>query len=158
MYPNLHYYNKHIDKISMHPWWLFVNKNPYMSHKVSALFSIFMGSEPRGFHIYEKNTFSYCMICQNNEKCEPVHILFKCVSTENERSRFLLKLSDAMPCEMLDLYMSMNYQNRAGFLFNGFNVKYTRELDQVYIAAANFIFNMYKRRYEIYDERNKGVT
>ena len=52
----------------------------------------------------------------------------------------------------------MSDHDRVGFLLSGFNVKYSNELDSVYIATANFIFNMYKRRYEIYDERNKGVT
>ena len=158
MYPNLSYYNKHIDKISMHSWWLFVNKYPYMSSKVSALFSVLMGSEPRGLHIYDKNIFNYCTICQNNERNDHVHILFKCIATENERSKFLLKLNDSMPCDLLFSYMSMSEHDRVGFLLSGFNIKYSNELDSVYIATANFIFNMYKRRYEIYDERNKGVT
>ena len=92
MYHSLTYYNNTVLNISMHPWWIFINKNPYLTPKVSALFSVLMGSEPRGYHIYEKCRFGRCLLCPNNEVGNPV--LFRCETADIDRCH----LSQVMIC------------------------------------------------------------
>ena len=55
-------------------------------------------------------------------------------------------------------YNSMHDCDKVGFLLNGLDLGYSEGLKYVFIAIANFIYDMYKKRYEIYDERRKGVT
>ena len=62
MYHNLDIYNEVCSDISMHPWWLFTKRHPSLSYMVSAILSVLMGSQPRGFQVFDNVRYVYAIL------------------------------------------------------------------------------------------------
>ena len=156
MYNKLDVYNRYVNEIKMHPWWIFVKFNPSFCKMTAAVISVLMGEQPRGMQIFDQIR---CQICHNYELDCSFHVLFECCTLDDMRNRLLSEVSHYMPESMKLHFDTLIPKEKMGYLLSGFELlKYEVLYIDVYKSTAKFVSQMYKTRFELYDATRTGVT
>ena len=155
MYAKLCIYKHHVTEMKLHPWWEYVKFYPFMFKKVSAVLSVLMGDQPRGIKIFDQ---ARCQICNDNKIDCSFHVLFECITLEDIRNPLLYKLYACMSVCDKEAYDSMIIYDKLCYILSGFSPRYNKSYDAMYRNAANFVYSMYYKRFELYDASKMGVT
>ena len=114
--------------------------------QVSAAATLLLGVQPKGF----QNNFggTSCILCglYLNESC--VHILFQCSAMDERREHWLNSIKSLMPTAMLEGFTEMSILHKCEFLLSGLHNCYVQEWDALYGAVAQFVWDLYRCRYE----------
>ena len=144
MYSSLKYYRITVTSIKLHTWWDVAKHLPHLSHKISSLMSVLMGSEPIKLHCnYDSK---YCGLCQSRTIESVVHILFGCPALGAERYNLLDNISKSMPSAMRDSFYNMIVEDKLIFLLSAMHCKYTKEWANLYRNIVIFVDKMYNLR------------
>ena len=57
-----------------------------------------------------------------------------------------------------EAYDSMIIYDKLCYTLSGFSPRYNKSYDAMYRNAANFVYSMYYKRFELYDASKMGVT
>lgn len=151
LYKELYIYNKCIISIRIHPWWKLLITCPHLRDKVSSVLAIAMGGQPRGM---QRNIgFKKCPLCELHEVDTPTHILFSCPELTPTRTKAWHNVLRRMPPAMVIDVESLTLECKTTFILSGLNcISYVSEWKHVYVALCEFVYCMYRKRADMYDE------
>ena len=150
LYNSLGTYNKSVVSLVLHPWWVYVRHFPATYRKVSCVFAILCGRQPVG--LQRNFSSSICKLCTNSCRETSLHVLFECDALNNIRETLISNIVCAMPQNMSNSFLSLNNCDRYTILITGLHCKsYIQEWANVYYNIARFVFDMYKKRADLYD-------
>ena len=142
-------YTEIVPSVKMHTWWTVTQKLPHIFKHVSCVMAIIMGGQPSGM---QRNFNSRtCQLCFCNNRDDLFHILFRCNELETPRIRLLSKLSNAMPFAMATEFNNMNVNDKTMFILSPLKSLYVAEWNNIYVAIAIFVKEIYAARAKLYD-------
>ena len=148
MYKSLHIYNKCFNNnISVLWTWKISKSKPECFKQCKVVTKIIIGGDPFYKNIMNcyrsKNTL--CQFCNTYSVISIKHVIFECDKFQLVRSKYLDYLITAMPEGMRKCFKNMTYENKLVFLLSGFNVKFTREWGDIYLASVHFIYFIHQQ-------------
>ena len=149
LYGNVSNYQNMIKDIKMLAWWKFVRKKPIKMKQVSCLVAILSGTQPKGM---QANFSNLCRMCDERRYESPEHVLMRCPRLSAQRLIFIHRIKAHMPPAMADCYEGMTISEKIQFFLSGFNSSFIEEWSPLYSSVAEFVWGMYKCRYELYNE------
>ena len=145
---NLPYYDSCVLNIVIHPWWCFVKASPKYYRKVSSIFAIICGSQPK-FHQCNFDN-KLCQLCCGRQTETSVHVLFDCPCLNIDRNLYLSKIRFNMPFAMRNEFVSMTNTEKCLFILSAMNCKYNADWLSIYESMSTFVYEMYKKRKVLY--------
>ena len=150
MYSNLKLYIqvfKINSNMSINAWWVAAKDHPQYMKCFWAVNYILLGSEPKGMQVQFGNRL--CVLCKG-ENGTAMHVLFHCDRLVSTRNRFWTRLISSMPPALANELEYRNGTDKLFWLVSPLGNTYVKEWAQVYCNIALFVYAMYKRRHEVY--------
>ena len=145
LYPELDIYRNVIKQNTMHCWWSLTKAYPYLRKHVSAVFSVLMGCQPRGFQCFTQN--SLCVLCSECEIDSATHVLFICEGLKEIRDLWWNRVINSMPPGMVESLRTMNSAEKLVFIISGLRCdQIIPEWIDAMVNIAKFVFSMYQSR------------
>mgnify|MGYP005733333309 CR=1 FL=1 len=138
-----------VKRISISPWWKFVQHNPRYFKPVSALLAVLCGSQPK-YYMCNFND-NKCMLCYDLNNDSPQHIIFECDRLKLCREYHVKRIKFVMPHAMKCEFECMNNYDKMCFLLSAMNCDFNLEWNILYEFISLFVFDIFKTRKAFYD-------
>lgn len=146
LYSDLNMYRVVVTDIKPLIWWLFVQAHPNLLKKASTVVSVLMNGQPKGLQCNFGS--SLCKLCISRVRESPVHIILECDALQDVREPMSIAMCQYMPLAMRQCYIDMPKDEKIRFMLSGMS----REFFDIMKCVASFIYAVYKKRKELYDE------
>ena len=147
LYKSLPLFNACITKIGMWQWWVFCNKYPEYAFKVKFMYRILVSKSCLSADTCMYSGMSpVCPLCTDNVSETAYHMFFDCKTFTNSRANLWREVEHTVPVAMLEELNRMNSRQKSEFIISAFRCDYTEEWSDMYMAIANFVYHMYKKR------------
>ena len=137
-----------MSKVSMLPWWQYVQANSVDVRKCRYIAKILLDCNLLKSCQYRYNSDvsdPYCDLCDTRSIEDIEHVLFRCTENNDERRRLWQNVKDNCPDPLYSDMMDMPIKDRVSFLLGGFS-QFTLEWLPLYSAAVTFIHSLYMSR------------
>ena len=155
-YPELELYYIMIKKIAIHPWWFLAKMFPHLNVKISSIFSILMGCQPKFMMCNFQS--SQCKLCNSRSKDDGIHILFDCEGLTMTRENAWINVIQTMPPSMVIEIQNMTSKDKYIYMMSCFGGSFVSEWTSIYIQIVHFVNIIYKKRAALYKEFEEGIT
>lgn len=147
LYSSLHFFSRAVKTVGRSVWWTVGRRNPPFRKQCQTIVKLLTGNHAlnsgRQHHV---NHTKLCQLCESYDVEDLSHVLFKCESLAECRAREWPVLLDALPGVMATEISRLSNDRKTVLILSGFNSVYIPEWNTAFIAAASYVFKMYRAR------------